>query len=68
MISKEIQTDKPSQSATRRFGMVEIELFKQSGFFQFFFSLKEKQNKINRAPATDETQSSLHLLFAVGEK
>ena len=45
MISKEIQTDKPSQSAMRRFGMFEIELFKQSGFFQFFAKGKTKQNK-----------------------
>ena len=32
----------------------------------FSFSLMAKQNKIHKTPATDESQSSLHLLFAVG--
>ena len=41
--------------------MVEIELFKQSGFFQFF--AKGKTNKVHKTPATDESQSSLHLLY-----
>ena len=43
MIWKEIQPDQPSQSKMQRFGMVEIELFKQSGFFQFSQG-KTKQN------------------------
>ena len=52
----------------RREGSVWLKLNYSSRVASFSFSLKEKQNKINRAPPTDETQSSLHLLFAVGEK
>ena len=49
----------------RRFGIVEIELFKASDFFQFFAKGKTKQHWY-KTSATDESQSSLHLLFTVG--